>query len=117
MGALQTQLDEYCRIAESTAIENLRRFCQAIQAICGATYLRKPNREDLRRLLCKADKRGFPSMIESHDCMHWEWKNCPSGWVGQFKSRHNKPTIVLEVVASYDTWIWHAFCLVCWINY
>ncbi|XP_050111693.1 uncharacterized protein LOC126590225 [Malus sylvestris] len=47
-------------------------------------------------------------MIRSLDCMHWEWKNCPTTWVGQFKGRHNKPTIVLEVVASYDTWIWHA---------
>ncbi|XP_070677902.1 uncharacterized protein [Malus domestica] len=49
--------DEYCRLAESTAIENLKRFCKA----------------------------------------------------GQFNVRHNKPTIVLEAVASYDTWIWHAF--------
>ncbi|KAM1134308.1 hypothetical protein ACFX19_044154 [Malus domestica] len=101
--------DEYCRLAESTAIENLKRFCQAIQAIYGATYLRKPTREDLKRLLRKADKRGFTSMIGSLDCMHWEWKNCPTSWAGQFKGRHNKPTTVLEAVASYDTWIWHAF--------
>ncbi|XP_068326478.1 uncharacterized protein [Pyrus communis] len=38
-----------------------------------------------------------------------EWKNCPTGWAGRFKSHHNKPTIVLKVVASYDTCIWHAF--------
>ncbi|CAN6574891.1 unnamed protein product [Malus baccata var. baccata] len=108
-GCSANSTDEYCRLAESTAIENLKRFCQAIQAIYGATYLRKPTREDLKRLLRKADKRGFPGMIGSLDCMHWEWKNCPTGWAGQFKGRHNKPTIVLEAVASYDTWIWHAF--------
>ncbi|XP_028945290.1 uncharacterized protein [Malus domestica] len=108
-GCSADSTDEYCRLAESTAIENLKRFCQAIQAIYGATYLRKPTREDLKRLLRKADKRGFPGMIESLDCMHWEWKNCPTGWAGQFKGRHNKPTIVLEAVASYNTWIWHAF--------
>ncbi|XP_070669159.1 protein ANTAGONIST OF LIKE HETEROCHROMATIN PROTEIN 1-like [Malus domestica] len=101
--------NEYCQLAESTAIENLKRFCQAIQAIYGATYLRKPTHEDLKRLLRKADKKSFPGMIGSLDCMHWEWKNCPTGWAGQFKGRHNKPTIVLEAVASYDTWIWHAF--------
>ncbi|XP_050111874.1 uncharacterized protein LOC126590462 [Malus sylvestris] len=108
-GCYADSTDEYCRLVESTAIENLKRFCQAIQAIYGATYLRKPTREDLKRLLRKADKRGFPGMIESLDCMHWEWKNCPTGWAGQFKGRHNKPTIVLEAVASYNTWIWHAF--------
>ncbi|XP_068344131.1 uncharacterized protein [Pyrus communis] len=55
--------DEYCRLAESTTIENLKRFCKAIEGIYGATYLRKPNREDLKRLIRKADKIGFPGMI------------------------------------------------------
>nr|XP_028952431.1 uncharacterized protein LOC103436365 [Malus domestica] len=108
-GCSTDSTDEYCRLAESTAIKNLNRFCQAIQAIYGATYLRKPTREDLKRLLRKADKKGFPGMIGSLDCMHWELKNCPTSWAGQFKGRHNKPTIMLEAVASYDTWIWHAF--------
>ncbi|XP_050156204.1 uncharacterized protein LOC126630092 [Malus sylvestris] len=95
--------DEYYRLAESTAIENMTHFCKVIKAIYGTTYLHKPNREDLKRFLRKANKRGFPGMIRSLDCMHWEWKNCPTAWVGQFKGRHNKPIIVLEAVASYDT--------------
>ncbi|KAM2388295.1 hypothetical protein ACFXTH_037759 [Malus domestica] len=70
--------DEYCRLAKSTVIENLKHFYHAIQAIYGSTYLRKPNREDLKRLLCKADKRGFPNMIRSLDCMYWKWKNYPT---------------------------------------
>nr|XP_028945178.1 uncharacterized protein LOC114819737 [Malus domestica] len=93
----------------TTAIENLKCFYKAIEAIYGALNSVKPNCEDLKRLLRKADNKGFPIMIRSLDCMHWEWKNCPTTWAGQFKGRHNKPTIVLEVVASYDTWIWHAF--------
>ncbi|XP_048431498.1 uncharacterized protein LOC108868739 [Pyrus x bretschneideri] len=101
--------DEYCRLAESIAIENLKRFCKAIEGIYGATYLHKPNRKDLKRLLRKVDKRGFPGMIGSLNCMHWEWKNYPTGWAGQFKGYHNKPIIVLKAVVSYDTWIWHAF--------
>ncbi|XP_070677847.1 uncharacterized protein [Malus domestica] len=108
-GCSTDSTDEYCRLAESTAIENLKRFCKAIEGIYGATYLCRPNREDLKMLLCKVDKKGFPDMIRSLDCMHCEWKNCPIGWAGQFKCLHNKSTIVLEAVASYDTWIWHAF--------
>ncbi|XP_074355815.1 uncharacterized protein LOC141695471 [Apium graveolens] len=48
-------------------------------------------------------------MIGSIDCMYWEWKNCPSGWGGAYSGRKGRPTIILEAVASYDTWIWHAF--------
>jgi hypothetical protein len=28
---------------------------------------------------------------------------------GQYKGHVEKPTIILEVVASNDLWIWHAF--------
>ncbi|XP_023732268.1 uncharacterized protein LOC111880096 [Lactuca sativa] len=48
-------------------------------------------------------------MVGSIDCMHWEWKNCPTAWAGQYAGRSGKTTIILEVVSSYDLWIWHAF--------
>ncbi|GJS29875.1 ALP1-like protein [Tanacetum coccineum] len=49
-------------------------------------------------------------MLGSIDCMHWEWRNCPKAWHGQFARGDKKyPTIMLEAVASYDLWIWHAF--------
>ncbi|XP_070667483.1 uncharacterized protein [Malus domestica] len=40
--------DKYCQLVENTTIENLKRFCKAIEAIYGATYLRKPNHKDLK---------------------------------------------------------------------
>ena len=56
------------------------------------------------------ESRGFPGMLGSIDCMHWEWKNCPVAWKGQFfRGDHGKPTIMLEAVASQDLWISHAF--------
>jgi hypothetical protein len=78
--------------------------------VFGAEYLRKPNNNDIDHLLQMGETRGFPGMLGSVDCMHWEWKNCPVAWKGQFcRGDHGKPTIVLEVVASQDLWIWHAF--------
>ncbi|CAN6724527.1 unnamed protein product [Malus baccata var. baccata] len=56
-------------------------------------YLREPNQEDLNRLLHKAEDRGFPGMIGSLDCMHWEWKNCPTGWQGSFSGRSRRPWV------------------------
>nr|GEX10870.1 putative nuclease HARBI1 [Tanacetum cinerariifolium] len=53
---------------------------------------------------------GFPKMLESIDCMQWEWKNCLVSWQRQYGRGDKKyPTIMLEAVASQDLWIWHAF--------
>ncbi|XP_056685496.1 uncharacterized protein [Spinacia oleracea] len=41
--------------------------------------------------------------------MHWEWKNYPRAWKGMYQGRSKTSTIILEVVASQDLWIWHAF--------
>ena len=49
-------------------------------------------------------------MLGSIDCIHWELKNYPISWQGQYRrGDHRKPTIILKVVASQDLWIWHAF--------
>ena len=37
------------------------------------------------------------------------WKNCPAAYHGMYTGHVHRPTIVLEVVASYDLWLWHAF--------
>ena len=101
--------DEFLDVAESTALEILKHFTRAIWNVYHKQYLRRPSKADLRRLLNVADKRGFPGMVGSLDCMHWRWKNCPTSWQGHFTGYKGKPTIILEAVASYDTWIWHAY--------
>ena len=101
--------DEYVRIGESTALESLRRFVAAVVEIFGDEYLRYPNEADTARLLALGEQQGFPGMLGSIDCMHWAWKNCPYDKQGQYKGHVNKPTIILEVVASNDLWIWHVF--------
>ncbi|XP_020271170.1 uncharacterized protein LOC109846356 [Asparagus officinalis] len=104
-GAPADSTDEYVRIGESTVIECLKRFCRAIVEVYEDEYLRSPNTDDVARLLQKCEERGFPGMLGSLDCMHWEWKNCPTAWAGQYSGRHGGPTIILEAVASYDLWI------------
>lgn len=108
-GSAADAVDEYLRLGETTALRCLEHFVEGVINIFGDEYLRKPTQEDLQRLLNIGEQRGFPGMIGSIDCMHWEWKNCPYAWKGQFTRGNQKPTIVLEAVASQDLWIWHAF--------
>ena len=103
-------MDEAFGIVETTTLECLIKFVQAIRHIYGEKYLRKPNDEDIQRLLQVGEARGFPGMLGSLDCMHWRWGNCPVAWKGQFtRGDYKVPTIMLEAVASYDRRIWHAF--------
>ncbi|KAL0706934.1 hypothetical protein Bca4012_073360 [Brassica carinata] len=102
-------IDEYVRLGETTARKCLHQFTAGIIHFFGDEYLRRPTQEDLQRLLHVGEQRGFPGMVGSIDCMHWEWKNCPTAWKGMYSRGTGKPTIVLEAVASYDLWIWHAF--------
>ncbi|XP_073312269.1 protein ANTAGONIST OF LIKE HETEROCHROMATIN PROTEIN 1-like [Primulina huaijiensis] len=108
-GMAADSTDEYIKIGESTAIESLKRFCRAVVEVFGDWYLRSPNVEDIERILLIGKQRGFPGMLGSLDCMHWKWKNCPTGWAGQYAGRSRKPTIILEAVADYELWIWHAY--------
>ncbi|XP_070669155.1 uncharacterized protein [Malus domestica] len=108
-GSPANSMDETHGMSKSTCLDTLEEFCDTIVQLYKDEYLREPNQEDLNRLIRKAEDRGFPGMIGSLDCMHWDWKNCPTGWQKGFSGRSRKPTVVLEAVASYDTWIWHAF--------
>ncbi|XP_075638432.1 uncharacterized protein LOC142610505 [Castanea sativa] len=69
-------MDEYVRIAESTAMMSLKKFVAAVVAIFSEEYLRSPNNEDLARLLAHGQNRGFPAqgrapavnyLINGHD--------------------------------------------------
>ncbi|KAL0844407.1 hypothetical protein Bca101_017653 [Brassica carinata] len=94
--------DEYLRLGSSTALLCLDNFTTGIIQLFGDEFLRRPTADDLQRLLDLGEVRGFPGMIGSIDCMHWEWKNCPTAWAGQYTRGSRKPTIVSDGI--YPKW-------------
>ncbi|XP_021824033.1 protein ALP1-like [Prunus avium] len=108
-GSSADQVDEIARMGKSTILETLVRFCNAVETLYTRDYLRRPTPRDLQRLLQKAEERGFPGMIGSIDCMYWQWNNCPTAWQGDYGNRKGQKSIILEAVAGFDTWVWHAF--------
>ena len=106
MGGVADSVDEYPKIGKSTALECLEKFCEGIIVCYEAEFCCRPTVEDKQRLLAKAEERRFSGMLGSIECMHWQWRNCPVGWAGQFTRGDIKhPTIIVEVVASHDRWI------------
>nr|XP_028956476.1 uncharacterized protein LOC114824211 [Malus domestica] len=73
-------MNETHGMSESTCLDTLEQLCDTIVQVYKDEYLREPNQEDLNQLIRKTKDRGFPGMIGSLDCMHWDWKNYPIGW-------------------------------------
>jgi Plant transposon protein len=106
-GVSPAEQDDKYRMAESTGMECLKRYSKAINTIYADEALRVPNIADMNRLLDEGRAAGFPGCIGSIDCMHWEWKNCPSAWKGTFQGKEKSPTLVLEAIADNRTRFWH----------
>lgn len=75
----------------------------------GDEFLRQPTEEDIRRQTAVNERCGFPGMFGSLDCTHWQWKNCAVGDQGQYRGKSGVSTVILEAVATYNTWIWHTY--------
>ncbi|XP_021736476.1 uncharacterized protein LOC110703028 [Chenopodium quinoa] len=108
-GCAADQVDEYLKIGATTARHCITHFVDGVIREFSAKYLRKPTPEDMNRLLREGEERGFPCMLGSIDCMHWEWKIIQRGGKGCIKGGKKTTTVILEAVASWDLWIWHAF--------
>ena len=72
-------VDEYLCIGEDSTIESVRRFAKVIIRVFGPEYLRAPNEDDTKKLMASNEQRGWPGMLGSIDCMHWNWKKLPQG--------------------------------------
>ncbi|KAD4385956.1 hypothetical protein E3N88_26125 [Mikania micrantha] len=91
--------------------ECIYKFDKGVIRLYAKKYLRKPNSHDVQQIYTfHEDVHGFPGMLGSLDCTHWECDNCPTTWRGQFQQGdHSRPSFMLEAVASQDLWICHAF--------
>jgi hypothetical protein len=65
-------IDEYLRMSKTTCLDSMNKFCKAMIVIFNEVYLRGPNVVESALLLSINWEKGFPEMIESIYCMHWE---------------------------------------------
>jgi hypothetical protein len=75
--------NEYLRMSETTWLEPMVRFATAVVKVFGAEYLWEPTAEDTAWLMALSEARGWPGILGSLNCMHWQWKNCPYALQGR----------------------------------
>mmetsp|Transcript_23159 Transcript_23159/g.54155 ORF Transcript_23159/g.54155 Transcript_23159/m.54155 type:complete len:163 (-) Transcript_23159:419-907(-) len=114
-GSVDTIAEMY-RMAESTLLQTLHLFCRDIIEVFGPEFLRGPNEQELRDLLEQNASRGFPGCIGSLDCSHWDWKNCPKAWAGQFQGKSGTSSVVLEAVADKNVTFLARFLWGSWLK-
>ncbi|KAL7607151.1 uncharacterized protein LOC111898474 [Lactuca sativa] len=110
--------DEYLKISKRTAVDCVDWFCACVYEVFPQQYLRTPTPWDIERLYSAHEEiNGFSGMLGSLDCKHVVWEKCPIAWRGQFTQGDiGEPSIILEVVASQDLWIWCSCFGVVWSN-
>ena len=102
--------DENFRLSGSALRPSFKSFCKIIYNKFSDKYLnRTPNKLERESILKVNAKRGFPGLLASWDCSHFEWHKCPIQLHGQFKNgRYKGKTIVLEAVVDCYLRIWYA---------
>ncbi|XP_026383230.1 uncharacterized protein LOC113278672 [Papaver somniferum] len=81
-GIAADSTDDYVRMGASTVYMYVKRFTRVIVRHFGPRYMRLPTRKDTERLLAENAARGFPGILGSVDCMHFQWKNFSTAWAG-----------------------------------
>jgi hypothetical protein len=97
-------------MGNTTGREALKSFCRCIaKSHLRDEYLQNMTRADAKRVSALHEREfGVAGCLGCLDCMHVYWRTCPMVWHGQFEGKEGVASMVLEAVADYTTWIWHA---------
>ena len=107
-GSSADELDEHYQISDTTLDEAKEIFCDVVIAKFEDTYLPRMSPSLARDVIRKHEEIGWPGLLGSLDCSHWEWTRCPKSMHGEFKKGTMKhPSIVYECVADCNLRILH----------
>ena len=110
-GVAPHAFSDYFQMSKPLAGKCCEEFPEIMHRLYSEEYLRIPDACDIKDIVNLHEKvHGVQGMLGSLDCMHTGWKNCPKAWQASFKSGKESggPTVVLEALADYHLWFWHA---------
>jgi hypothetical protein len=98
-------------MGESTAMASVKHFIKAVHSskeLCG-DFFHPMSPADAKRVEEMHHKQhGVQGMVGSLDCSQFVWGNCPAAYHGQYQGKEGRPTVVVEAVADYNLYAWHA---------
>jgi hypothetical protein len=107
-GSSSDELDEQYQISSTVLDEAKLFFCDVVIAKFEDTYMPRISQSLARHVIQKHEKIGWPGLLGSLDCSHWDWIRCPKSMHGEFKQGGDKhPSIVYECVADCNLRILH----------
>jgi len=106
-GEAADRADEYVRLSRTVIATSTKLLMEFIVKRWGPTYLRRPNQDELSKIMERNKERSMPGCIGSLDCCHWEWHQCPTGMAGAYQSRKSRRGIVVEALCDEDLLVWH----------
>jgi hypothetical protein len=100
---------DYFQMGESTAMASVKHFIKAVRSELCSKFFHPMSPADAKRVEELHHKQhGVRGMIGSLDCSHFVWGNCPVAYHGQYQGKEGRPTVVVEAVADYNLYAWHA---------
>ncbi|XP_051190632.1 uncharacterized protein [Lolium perenne] len=118
-GAPGDSVDDYLCMAESTAIDFLYKFCRAVIAVFGEVYLRSPTAKDTEQILATMQQEDFLRCLKASTAciasgrtvqgLAGQKRACTATQFQVYKGHKGGCSVVLEVVVTCDTRIWHSF--------
>jgi len=85
-GEAADRADEYVRLSRSTVAQATKLFLEFIVRRWGPTYLRRPNNLELKKMMERNAKRGFPGCMGSLDCTHGSGISARRAWRARIRA-------------------------------
>ncbi|GJX82238.1 ALP1-like protein [Tanacetum coccineum] len=104
-GTVLDSLDKYLQMGVKTSYYCLKKNYKDIMELYANQFSRKHTQTDVEKLyVFHEEKHWFPEMLESIDCMNWEWLDCPTALKAQSSrgDHRSNPFILFEAVSSQD---------------
>ena len=92
---------DYYQMSDSCLLNCVKNFAACLKNHKGlnSIYMRQMTKKDVIRLEKRHNKKhGVPGMIDSINCTHVGWKNCPTGWKGRFKGKEKSLQLLWKLL-------------------